>query len=218
MNKLILSFAVGSALACAGCSRGPDVASGPVSQQVDLAEVGDEVPAVQSTHSVATTQAVSATTVVEGGSAVPPRFPALLKTERTVVEGSGLSVAKVTSFIKTNKFDEFVSQLSSDSGVDPLAQDLTRAERERWVNRLGGQASLSQFACGLTVCAGSISLGANTALYDRIVDEYLKSGSHGGSLLDYRVNLGNGNFEQRFVMSVDPKVNGITFDGHPPVR
>lgn len=145
-----------------------------------------------------------------------PRFADMLPSERRVIDGAGISVPKVTKVIKTDDFSKFVQGLAVESAADPLAQDLTIAERSRWESQLGREARLKDFACGLSVCAGSIELGRNVALYDRISDSYLSNGTQAGSLLDYRVNRGNGNYEQRFVMSVDPAISGITFNARQP--
>lgn len=194
-----------------------------------------KVPADRNTASLSTPERDVASTGVEATSSVVvspvaingptvgkvatrPRFAEILPSENRVIEGKGLSVSKVTGIIKTDQFAKFVAQLSVESAIDPLAQDVTASERARWENQLAGEAPLRDFACGLSVCAGRIELGSNTALYDRISDEFLKNGSQGGSLLDYRVDLGNGNFEQRFVISHDPSVGGITFGGGLPVN
>ncbi|GAB3368936.1 hypothetical protein GCM10027431_15230 [Lysobacter rhizosphaerae] len=215
MNKLLLMLAIGSALACAGCNKGLTEDRGATAATEAPAEMKDVLAEVQATNSVVVT--VPAQAPAAGNTAAPqPRFPALLSSERTLMESDSLSAAKVTQIIKTDKFDKFVDRLKSDAAADPLAQDLTLAERKRWEGKLGDKASLGEFACGLSVCAGTIGLGGNTAFYDGIVDDFLQNGPQGGSLLDYRVDLGNGSYEQRFVMSLDPTVRGVTFNGQAP--
>ena len=218
MNKPIFVLAIAGILACMGCTREPSGGQAEDVGRAAAAALAVDLPArVQATNAASGNRTASHPTGNDR-AAGKPRFPALLDAEQGVVDGAGLSVAKVAKVIRTEEFARFVQRLSSESGADPLAQDLTAAERERWTARLGNRAALSAFACGLTVCAGSIALGADTALYDAIAEEFLANGTQGGSLLDYRVDLGNGDFEQRFVMSVDPAVDGVTFEGRGPAR
>lgn len=216
MNKLLIALAVVGALACAGCDKGRAEDRGRTIAIETSSEMKGVLAQVQATNSAVVT--VPDQAPAAGGTAAPPRFPALLNSERTLMESDSLSAAKVTQIIKTDRFEEFVEQLGSDAAVDPLAQDLTLAERKRWEAKLGDKAALREFACGLSVCAGTIGLGGNTAVYDGIADDFLQNGPQGGSLLDYRVDLGNGSYQQRFVMSLDPAVHGVTFNAHAPAK
>jgi hypothetical protein len=214
MNKLILAFAVGCAVASASCNRHEGDRRSGATDASGLADAQLPVNGVQATNSAVVGKVESS-----GSAGAPararPRFGTLLASEATVIEGEGLSVARVTQVITGREFPRFVEKLAAEAATDPLAQDLVAAERKRWEGKLAGRGSLGSFACGLSVCAGSIDLGANTAAYDEIANDYLAHGSQGGSLLDYRVDRGDGTFEQRFVMSVDPAVSGVTFNKPP---
>ena len=65
------------------------------------------------------------------------------------------------------------------------------------------------------MCAGTISLGKNSSVYRKFSDHFLENGPANASLLDYPITLDSGDFEQRFVMSVDPDLKGITIPVRP---
>lgn len=214
--KIYAIVAVATICATVGCEKTAQESISPsdsqgISEQSNAAVHADGVKATTSTVATPAATGARLTFVPASGA----RFPEMLPSERSVIDGAGISVAKVTAVIKTDDFGKFVRDLANESAADPLAQDLTALERKRWEGKLGGEARLRDFACGLSVCAGSIALGNNVGVYDRISDDYLSNGTQPGSLLDYRLDRGGGDYEQRFVMSVDPAVAGITFDKRP---
>ena len=212
MKKVFPAVAL-IALACIGCGRQEQEAIGMPGAAVDTQTRAETFSGLQATNTAVVSEGSNSGPAT--AAPVRPRFDTLLASERRVIEGDGLSVSRVTQVISNQGFGKFVAKLAAEAASDPLAQDLAAAERKRWETQLAGQAVLGEFACGLSVCAGSIELGANTAVYDRIADDYLRNGTTGGSLLDYRVERGDGTFQQRFVMSVDPTVDGLTFDNPP---
>jgi hypothetical protein len=176
-----------------------------------LSESTSDVPVgVQATNRATRAQGDS---IARNTAMSAPRFNSTLPAERDVISGSGLSVAKVTRIIRTREFEKFLDQLRSEADQDPLAQDATTAQGDVIRKQLDHTAALRDFSCGLSVCAGIVELGKTPSAYDRFADAYLAGVGQTGSLLDYRVDLGGGRFEQRFVMSYDPAVNGITFPG-----
>jgi hypothetical protein len=58
-------------------------------------------------------------------------------------------------------------------------------------------------------------MGKDSSVYKAFSDNFLANGPANASLLDYPVTLDNGDLEQRFVMSVDPNLKGITVPNHP---
>lgn len=214
--KIYAIAAVATICLAVGCEKTAQQSLTPIDSQSigEHSKAAVHVGGVKATNSAVATPATTgprSTSVPASGS----RFAEMLLSERSVIDGAGISVAKVTRVIKTDDFGKFVRDLANESAADPLAQDLTALERKRWEGKLGSEARLRHFACGLSVCAGSIALGDNVGVYDRISDDYLSNGTQPGSLLDYRLDRGGGDYEQRFVMSVDPAVAGITFDKRP---
>jgi hypothetical protein len=140
-----------------------------------------------------------------------PRMPS----EELVIQSEEVSAGKVGRLIRSEKFDAFVDRLSSESNRSPLAQDATEMERKSIEEFFGDKGRLRNFACGTSVCAGTIAMGKDASAYRKFSDHFLENGPANASLLDYPITLDNGEFEQRFVMSVDPDLEGITIPVRP---
>lgn len=145
----------------------------------------------------------------------PSRNKPMLSAERSVVEPGGLSVRKIASLMKSNDFEKFLEDLRTEAATDPLAQDLTAAEKKKLERDFNGRANIRSFACGLSICAGVIELGDTPAVFDEFAKNFLDSGPATASLLNYRVDLGNGQFEERFIISADPSIQGIAVPPRP---
>ena len=155
-----------------------------------------------------------ASTASRGATHEPPT-QATLPSESLVIQGNAVSTAKVGGLIRSEKFDAFVSKLASESYANPLSQDVTAMEKERLENFFGAKGAIRNFACGTGICAGTITLGKDPSVYKKFSDDFLANGLANASLLDYQVQLDNGEFEQRLVMSVDPNLKGVAIPTHP---
>lgn len=209
MRNVALILLITGALGAVGCKR---EAAAPIAtpaitkfDEVATPEEREGLPAVQATNSPAQRRVQPAD--ITG----PKRFPALLSAEKAVIESDALSPRRISPLIESDGFGKYIDYLANQAAGDPLAQDMTVAQQRRLERQLKGQAHLRQFACGLSICAGIIDLGSNTGVAKRIVDEFLANGAQegGGAIMDFQHDLGNGNFEQRFVMSLDPAISGI---------
>lgn len=217
MNKLILALAIGCSLIGSGCKKEQAERATALSMAhaVTPSEASEASPASQAPGSSVVTQSRSNASGAGMGNQ-KQRFPSFLSAEMAVIESGGLSVDKVAPIIQTEMFSKFIDRLAAEAATDPLAQEVAVAERARLDRQLKGQAHLREFACGLSVCAGSIYLGSNTAVYDSMVDNFITDGTQAGTFLDHRFDLGSGKFEHRFVMSLDPEISGITGRISPP--
>ena len=141
------------------------------------------------------------------------RLMTLLPTEQTFLRNGSVSVDAVGRVIQTREFGKVVQQLALESATDPLAQDMSKLQSQQLKRNLEGVGHISAFACGLTICAGSIDIGNNLESYQQFVDASNKNPSGSYSYMDYLAETGNGNFEARFIMSIDPNANGVTGRG-----
>jgi hypothetical protein len=192
----------------AAVSRNTQTEAGP-SGQIKTTEF--KVEATNSAIVQATQQSVSSQTSMQS----PPHVQSNLPSESLVIQAGGVSTEKVGNLLQSGKFDAFVSRLSAESNKNPLAQDVTAMEKKGLDDFFGEKANLRNFACGTSVCAGTVAMGKDSSVYKAFSDNFLANGPANASLLDYPVTLDNGDLEQRFVMSVDPNLKGITVPNHP---
>lgn len=142
-------------------------------------------------------------------AAADTRFPALLHSEKPLLEQGGLSASRVAEVIRTPAFNRLLAELEEEVARDPLAQDVTTAQRRQWERWREGQATLHAFACGLSLCVGTVRTGGDGSGYALAAKRFLAHGPPGSSLGEHRVDLGNGLYEHRFVMTHDPAVKGV---------
>jgi len=150
----------------------------------------------------------------------PERQQALLATEARLMKDGSLWVPQITPLIKDDRsFRKLQEQLALEAARDPLAQDMTDAQRKAFMSRLDGKARLGNMACGLSLCVGVVDWGGNGKGLDDFTNAFLSDPSLSGySLVDYKVDLGKNNVEQRFVLSVDPGAQGIVMPINPKRR
>lgn len=135
---------------------------------------------------------------------------ATLPAEQSLLRNGAISVEQVGAVIQTRDFAKLIEQFALESATDPLAQDMTSLQSRDMERRLDGVGRLNGFACGLSLCAGSINIGRNNDAYQRFVDASNQQPSNAYSYMDYLADNGDGTFEARFIMSVDPEANGIS--------
>jgi hypothetical protein len=143
--------------------------------------------------------------------ALPRKAIPVLPSESLVIQSGGVSADRVGSIIRSDRFDGFVSRLAEESNKDPLAQEVAALEKKDIEDFFGDRAYLRNFACGTSVCAGTVAMGRDATIYRQFSDHFMEAGPPNASLLDFPVKLDNGEFEQRFVMSVDPDLKGVRF-------
>lgn len=159
---------------------------------------------------------------IAGTSAMQERPPAYLPTESAFLAHQGTSVSQeaVASALKSKDFDDLMLAMSSDMGGDSAAQDLTRIYRTAIERELGPGARLTSFACGTTLCAGSIhARGTNDAFSEWERNFGTTNGVPAYVLMTMVFDRGENYFENRFFFSTDPAANSVNVPaGSAPAR
>lgn len=218
MNQTILLIAAICMTSLCSCSEHEDSvtnvsrdtqAASTASVQIQSADF--KVEATNSAIAQATPEPVSSQTSMQSQPHDQPNLPS----ENLVIQAGGVSTEKVGNLLQSEKFDAFVNRLSAESNKNPLAQDVTAMEKKGLEDFFGEKANLRNFACGTSVCAGTVAMGKDSSIYKSFSDNFLANGPANASLLDLPITLDNGDLEQRFVMSVDPSLKGIRVPNRP---
>lgn len=136
-----------------------------------------------------------------------------LPAERRLLQGDHLSAAAAEAMLKSDRFIDRVREFEAEAARDRDAQDLTNAYRKQ-VEQALAEGRLMAFACGLSVCAGSIRTPSAQAYADWSEAFASNPGAPIYSQVDYPVERAEGDYENRFVISIDPAANGVTAPGN----
>lgn len=204
----IAPFALSACLIVTGCNLTP---AGEAREDSNPAATNDEQRGVDRNSGVgeANTPEVKNSGPLAVSNGTNSRPMAALPIERSLLRNGALSVEQVGRVIQTRDFAKLVERFALESATDPLAQDMTSLQSSTLERQLDGVGHLNGFACGLSLCAGSINIGRNIDGYQQFVDGSNKQPSNTYSYMDYLAETGDGMFEVRFIMSVDPAANGI---------
>lgn len=132
-----------------------------------------------------------------------------LATEATLVADRGVSAQVATELLSsTESLAKVIQKMERDASTSPEAQDLAKHYRSAVSRAVGTDGAVESFACGLSVCAGSVR-----SRLDVDQDAWISRLNDDGSALMYsyvdtaeRVGMVN---ESRFVFSTDPALNAI---------
>lgn len=151
---------------------------------------------------------------------LPPSLPhasstaAYLTFESAMLQGSELSFDQAMLALKGDAFDHYLSLIAQQSMRVPEAAELTDAYSRTLQAALKENPALSMqnFACGLSLCAGTISTGSGADAAQ--VEQWRQSLSLAGntpaySMIDVTVAGKDGRVEHRFIFSSDASINGI---------
>lgn len=210
-------------LAVSGCKNDQKVIPASTASEAQVAEVGGYE--IRSTNKPVVagelTSAEQADTFTSPKPAriVPPRFPKVLPSEKTLLEGDAVSVQSAAKVLKSADFGDFVENLAEESAKDPIAQDMEKLQRGALEQRIAKlkAGQLQSLACGLSVCVGSIDLGDNLEASKRFSADFVNNPSSVAfSLIDHQYKISDDHYEKRFVISVDPGVRGLTVPREGP--
>ena len=218
MNRIIASAVVACMVSLCSCSGHEDSMTA-VSRDTQT-EDNASTPIKSSEFKVEATNSAIVQAAQQAISSQAPmqsrhQTQSNLSSESLVLQAGSVSTEKVGNLLQSERFDAFVSRLSAESNKNPLAQDVTAMEKKGLEDFFGAKANLRNFACGTSICAGTVAMGKDSSVYKAFSDNFLANGPANASLLDYPITLDNGDLEQRFVMSVDPGLKGITVPNHP---
>jgi hypothetical protein len=148
-------------------------------------------------------------------STPPAANPApYLAFESAMLQGSELSLDQAMLALKGDAFDHYLALIAQQSMRVPEAAELTDAYSRTLQAALKENPALSMqnFACGLSLCAGTISTGGRADAAQ--VEQWRQSLSLAGntpaySMIDVTVPGKDGRVEHRFIFSSDARINGI---------
>lgn len=217
--KLRVFFAVGLLLAgvCnSGCSR--QESSGGVNGRKDANAHEDKAPLQATTPSVENATQGNQKHSLPLDTQFPPQNPqrkrAYLAAESGLMRGSTVSAASASTTLRSKRFDQIAQEFTKESASDPNAQELTDTYKAGIQRDLGQDSILSDFACGLSLCIGAIKSHGDGS-YRTWSDAFFENPRLPSyNFVDFSMPLGGGNFENRFLFSVDPGVNGLTAPLH----
>ena len=134
--------------------------------------------------------------------------------ESAMLQGSALSFDQAMLALQGDAFDHYLSLIAQQSMRVPEAAELTDAYSRTLQAALKDTPGLSMqnFACGLSLCAGTISTASGTDAAQ--VEQWRQSLSLAGntpaySMIDVTVDGKDGRVEHRFIFSSDASINGI---------
>lgn len=148
------------------------------------------------------------------------RNAAYLPIESTLIQQGALSAAAIDGLLSNRgRFQSMVRVLGEQSAVDPEAVQLTRGYRnalERKLGESGLAGQFSEFACGLSLCAGEIRGTGSVASTAALPDAFLGNRAYPIHVFtDRHLDTGGGQYSYLFVFSVDPSANRVRL---PPAR
>lgn len=143
-----------------------------------------------------------------------------LPVENTLIRQGALSAAAIDGLLSDHgRFQSMVRQLGEQGAVDPEAVELTRGYRnalERKLGESGLAGQFSEFACGLSLCAGELRGTGSVAITATLPDALLGNAAYPIHVFtDRRLDTGGGQYSYLFVFSVDPSVSRVRL---PPAR
>lgn len=168
--------------------------------------------ATAAAHSATGSMQPDATSARERKLASPPRAVDRLPIENNFLHGTNVKGSAVFASLKSNQFGDVMREFERQTSRDPLAAEQTntyeRAIRQEVANAKNAM-QLQDFSCGLRICMGSIR-STDQAQFDAWFKEFMAS----KSLPTYvatsdTVDVGGGNYEHRFLFSIDPTSNGV---------
>ncbi|WP_180880372.1 hypothetical protein [Stenotrophomonas maltophilia] len=133
-----------------------------------------------------------------------------LAAESVLMQDGALSVEQSDAILTSDKvFEKTVRAFADDAGKRPEAQDLTAHYRQAIARSLGKDESLGEFACGYSLCIGSVRIGSAEE-YEAWTEKFgLDTAAPTYSFSGLSKKLDQRNHEGRFVFSTDPAARSM---------
>lgn len=199
-----------AAVLVAGCTQ-DDVAAGGAAQ----ANAGSSPAAVQSAGSgqevtPATDTSARGTIPSSPGGGMSAGDSPYLAAESAMMQDGALSVEQSDAILVSDKvFEKTVQAFADDAGKRPEAQDLTAHYKQAIARSLGKNESLGEFACGYSLCIGSVRTGSAEE-YEAWTEKFgLDAAAPTYSFSGLSKKLDQRNYEGRFVFSTDPAARSM---------
>lgn len=197
----------------AGCSAGGESTSASTEARGGLApQTGSSARHETSPHdSGSTTAHVRQTT--HTAPVVPLQsVMGLLSTEESFVDQDGISTSMAFQMLSSSEnLAKAIERMTADASGSMEAQDLSRHYRSAIARAVGDNGDIESFACGLSLCAGSVRTRTSDegdAWRYRFLDD--SSARTYGNVSDVE-DLG-GVYETRFMFSTDPAVPALIIE------
>lgn len=127
-----------------------------------------------------------------------------------MMQDGALSVEQSDAILVSDKvFEKTVQAFAHDAGKRSEAQDLTAHYKQAIARSLGKNESLGEFACGYSLCIGSVRT-RSAEEYEAWTEKFgLDAAAPTYSFSGLSKKLGQQNYEGRFVFSTDPAARSM---------
>lgn len=195
---------------CGACSGSGHTDTVDAEQPEGRSSISNTSPVEIGEHAAAGTASASRSGLsrkqAKGLDTVAPGF---LAAESTLVADRGVSAQVATEVLSsTERFSKAIQTMERDALTSSEAQDLAVHYRSAVLRAVGSDGAVESFACGLSVCAGSVRSRLDVdqdAWISRLNDD---TSALTFSYVDTVERIGGFN-ESRFVFSTDPALNAI---------
>lgn len=127
-----------------------------------------------------------------------------------MIREGALSVEQSDAVLGSDKaFGKTVREFEKDAGSRPEAQDLTAHYKQAITRSLDKDKSLGEFACGYSLCIGSVRT-ASAEAYEAWSEQFgMDAAAPTYSFSGLSKKLGEHSYEGRFVFSTDPTARSM---------
>ena len=150
--------------------------------------------------------------VIPDQSHAPAQYAYLPTEQKFMVEGA-TNLDAVQVALHQEDFSKVIESFGSDTGMDPSAQDLTQIYRaliEEQVKYSGSRLAVTGFACGLSLCAGSMRYGSHSNAFEEWIQVFFEDKrTPSYNFVDSFVGLSPEENEGRFFFSIDPTLREV---------
>ena len=136
-----------------------------------------------------------------------------LPEESQLVANGQLNQTAVQSAMRSPQFDDFVRKMRDEMAADAAARDVGELYIGAIRNNLlqNPELRMNEFACGTTICAGSIEASSDSPSWSQWTKNFDDDASAPTYVFaELPFDRGSGVIEHRFVFSTDPDSNALT--------
>lgn len=143
------------------------------------------------------------------------RAPAkrFLPAESQLVANGQLNQNAVQVAMRSPQFDDFVRKMRDEMASDARSRDVGELYIDAIRNNLlqTPELRMNEFACGITICAGSIEASSESPSWSQWTKNFDDDASAPTYVFaELPFDRGDGIIEHRFVFSTDPESNALT--------
>lgn len=213
-TRFISFYPLLSLMLLSGCFSGDDPISVSTGARAEhTPSSGSIVMHEASPRDPGSTTAAHAKRPARADPELPPQsVTGFLRTEESFVDHDGISTSMAMQILSSgDKLAKAIERMTADASGSMEAQDLSRHYRSALARAVGDKGDIASFACGLSICAGSVRTRTpeeGDAWRYRFLDD--SAARTYGNVSDVE-DLG-GVYETRFMFSTDPAVPALTIE------